>query len=316
MNNYKIALVGLGSIGRRHLVNIAYILAERNTTYSIDIIRSNKSKKIDDELHPFIDHIYDVDDEVPDDYDVIFITNPTHLHYETIKKYVSKTRHMFIEKPVFDHIDASVEKLLLRKDGVYYVACPLRYTDVIQYLKHQCDLTHLYCVRVICSSYLPDWRPDADYRTTYSAHQSQGGGVSIDLIHEWDYLIYLFGQPNQVYNLNGKFSNLEIDSDDLSLYIAKYEKMAVEVHLDYFGRKTIREIQLFTDEDTIIGDLTNSEIRYLRSGKTISFKESRNDFQQKELSYFFDILEGKEVNNNDISMALQTLKIAKVGNKQ
>lgn len=307
-DNYKIGMIGLGSIGTKHLYNLKSVMAERNTNYTVDLIRSGIDKELDKELVQFINKTYYSYENVPNDYDVLFITNPTHMHFDTIKKYVTKTKHMFIEKPVTHRTDININELNLLENGVYYVACPLRYTGVIQYLKQNCNMNKVFCARVICSSYLPDWRPNLDYRTTYSAHKEQGGGVSLDLIHEWDYLSYLFGVPEEILNIRGKYSRLEINSDDLSLYIAKYKKMAVEVHLDYFGRKTIREIQLFTDEDTIVGDIVQSEIRYLKSGKTILFKEKRNEFQRKEIAHFFDILEGKKMNDNDIITALRTLK--------
>ena len=52
---------------------------------------------------------------------------------------------------------------------------------------------------VICSSYLPDWRPGVGYHTVYfSAHRRLGGGVTTStLIHEWDYLVELFGVPEK-----------------------------------------------------------------------------------------------------------------------
>lgn len=311
--NYNIGLIGFGSIGERHFQNIEKVLREKGITYSIDLIRSSRSKKIDTNIEGRVRNVFYSHKDAPNNYDVIFITNPTHLHFETIKCFSQKTKHMFIEKPVFDKIDINIKELALKKDSIYYVACPIRYTNVIQYLKKHCNLEKVYCARVICSSYLPEWRPHIDYRSTYSAKKEQGGGVSIDLIHEWDYLSYLFAQPSKIFNIRGKFSELEINSDDLSIYIAQYKNMAVEVHLDYFGRKPIREIQLFTAEDTIIGDLLNSEIRFLKSGKVEKFKESRNDFQLKEIQYFFNLLEGKEQNTNDIYAALNTLKIAKEG---
>ncbi|WP_097025882.1 Gfo/Idh/MocA family oxidoreductase [Clostridium peptidivorans] len=312
-NTYKIGIIGLGSIGTRHLKNVVTVLKERNKEYMIDLIRSGKSKEIEEEIAKHISHVFYSYESVPNDYDIIFVTNPTNLHFETIRQFVTKTKHMFIEKPVFDITNVSIDTLHLKDDSIYYVACPLRYTNVIQYFKHQIDLNNIYCARSICSSFLPEWRPNKDYRNTYSAHKNQGGGVSIDLIHEWDYICYLFGNPENILNIRGTFSNLRIDSDDLSLYIAKYSDKAVEVHLDYFGRKTIREIQVFTDEDTIVGDIANSEIRYLKSGKVISFKEQRNDFQCKEIEHFFDIIEGKVINDNDILTALRTLQIAKEG---
>ncbi len=309
---YKIAIVGLGSIGTRHLKNIVSVLNERKSTYVIDVIRSS-NRPIESHLNQLVNRIYYKYEDVPSDYDVIFVTNPTHLHFNTIKQYAQKTKHMFIEKPVFDHSDYPIHELPLNKGAVYYVACPLRYTNVINYLKESTSSTSVYCARVICSSYLPEWRPNVDYKTTYSAHKSQGGGVPIDLIHEWDYLCYLFGKPEEVFNIKGKFSELHIDSEDLSIYIARFKNMLAEVHLDYFGRKPIREIQLFTADETIVGDLISSEIRYLKSGRIFSLKESRDDFQRKEITYFFDVLEGKKINHNDILTAIQTLNISKEG---
>jgi len=310
---YKIAMIGLGSIGKRHLINIDEVLKNRGINYSIDLIRRKSSNELDKPLEKLISNAFTEDEDIPNDYDVMFITNPTHLHYDTIKKYSSKSKNMFIEKPVFDKVSVNLSDLNLTLDGIYYVACPLRYTEVIQYVKNKIDLENIYSVRAICSSYLPEWRPSVDYRATYSAHLEQGGGVSIDLIHEWDYMMYLFGKPQNVKNYRGKFSKLEIDSDDLSIYIAEYEKMLAEVHLDYFGRKPIRELQLFTPEDTIVADIVNSEVRFLKENKTIQFNEDRNSYQIKEIENFFDIIEGRNSNENCISTALATLKIAKEG---
>lgn len=311
---YKIAMIGLGSIGKRHLLNIDLVLKQKDIEYTIDLIRRKDSLEMDDVYKELITNTYSDDEEIPNDYDILFITNPTNMHYDTIKKYSGKTKNMFIEKPIFDSISVELSNLSLKEDGVYYVACPLRYTHVIQYVKQNIDLNQVYSARAICSSYLPDWRSGVDYRNTYSAHKEQGGGVSIDLIHEWDYLIYLFGKPNKINNFRGQFSHLEINSDDLSVYIAEYESKLVEVHLDYFGRETIRELQLFTKDDTIIVDIAKSEIRYLRSGEKLEFTQERNGYQLLEIENFFDILEGNKDNDNDISTALTTLKIAKDGN--
>lgn len=312
-NKYKIAMIGLGSIGKRHLVNIDQVLKNRGIPYSIDLLRRTDYKDLEAPYQQLVSCVYTAHEEMPDDYDVVFITNPTHLHFETIQTFSSKSKHMFIEKPVFDETAINLSALSLKGDGIYYVACPLRYTAVIEYVKNSIELDKVYSARAICSSYLPDWRQGVDYRTTYSAHLDQGGGVSIDLIHEWDYMTYLFGKPKQVMNYRGKFSGLEIDSDDLSVYIAAYEKLLAEVHLDYFGRKTVRELHLITSEETIVADIANSQIRFLKENKVIEFKEERNSYQVKEIENFFDILENQAMNTNDIEMALATLKIAKDG---
>lgn len=313
MKNYKIGIIGLGSIANRHIINISRFLKKHQVSYAIDVIRSKGKTAISKDIESIIENVYYSFEDVPNNYDIMFITNPTSLHYDTIKKYSFKTKHMFIEKPIFDNIYEDIEALNLSDEQVYYVACPLRYTNVIQYLKSNIDISSVYSARIICSSYLPDWRPNIDYRETYSARKDMGGGVSIDLIHEWDYIHYLFGKPNEVINFKGTYSDLEIDSDDISIYIAKYESMLLELHLDYFGRKPIREIQLFTKNDTIVGDLINSSITFLNQNKTISFGERRDDYQEKEIEYFFDLIEGNLKNHNSIIDAIEILKIAKEG---
>lgn len=310
---YKIAMIGVGSIGERHLNNIDKVLRDRGIEYTIDLVRRKSSCELNKSINSIATNVFTEYDNIPDDYDVLFITNPTNLHFDTIKKFSTKARNMFIEKPIFDETDLHISDLSLNEDSVYYVACPLRYTEVIQYVKNNIDLKSVYSSRAICSSYLPDWRQGIDYRNTYSAHVEQGGGVSIDLIHEWDYMTYLFGKPNQVLNYRGRYSHLEIDSDDLSVYIARYNNMLAEVHLDYFGKKPIRELQLFTANETIVADIANSEIRFLNENRTIKFDEDRNSYQFKEIESFFDIIDGKKNNENNIITALATLKIAKDG---
>ena len=140
----------------------------------------------------------------------------------------------------------------------------------VSYIKKNINPKDVISVRSISSSFLPDWRPGQDYRQSYSAKKSLGGGVSIDLIHEWDYLSYLFGIPQKVNYMGGKKSTLEIDSDDYAIYIAEYADKILELHLDYFGRSIIRELTLFTEQDTIMGDIAKNKISFLKEGKIIA----------------------------------------------
>ena len=138
-----------------------------------------------------------------------------------------------------------------------------------------------------------------------------GGGVGIDLIHEWDYLTYLFGMPDEVKSFFGKKSRLEIDSDDYAIYIAEYKKMIAELHLDYFGRKTIREIQIFTDRDTIIGNIADNTISHLCSGEFIRFDEARDDFQKRELRHFIELISGESDPSTGFAHALEVLDLTR-----
>lgn len=306
----KICFIGLGSIASRHIENIKKMYKEN---VIIDVYRSGKGTpgKNYPLSHSVINHIYYSFNEVPNDYDAIFITNPTSAHYDTLKQFHSKAKHFFIEKPVFDDTSIRIEDINLRKGSIYYVACPLRYTGVIRYLKEHIDFNNVFGMRCISSSYLPNWRPNIDYRDSYSAHKNMGGGVSIDLIHEWDYIQYFVGFPEKVFSLISKVSNLEIDSDDVAVYIAKYSDKIVELHLDYFGRKDIRQVELFTKDETIIGDLINNTISFSGTGEVIKLPEERDDYQSRELKSFLDMINSNKINTNDIKTAMSVLKLAK-----
>ena len=182
MEHLKVCFVGIGSIGKRHIRNLRLLCNDRNIHLHIDAYRRT--------LDPVegVNCIYTNIEDIPEDYDVIFITNPTEMHMDSLRRLHNKGRNFFIEKPVVSIGQLEdAKKFQIRKNVVYYVACPLRYNAVIQWIKKNVDSNDVISVRSISSSYLPDWRPGQDYRKTYSAHKNMGGGVSIDLIHEWDW---------------------------------------------------------------------------------------------------------------------------------
>lgn len=304
----KICFIGLGSIGKRHLGNLDSIL-QVGKDFVVDAVRKKKTA-LPDNIGQLLSTVYTDIEDAPCDYDVIYITNPTSMHYDTIKAAAKHTRHMFIEKPVFQFPVEDISELGLKEEGQYYVAAPLRYGPVISKLKELLKNEKVYSARVICSSYLPEWRKNIDYRENYSAKKDMGGGVALDLIHEIDYITYLFGMPKETLYVGGTYSELEIDSDDLGTYILKYEDKIIEIHLDYFGRKTTRNIELYCKEYTIFGDLISNEIKYIYPDHESIIELPEDQDFIFEMKNFLDIVEGKAPNLNSIEHANEVLKIA------
>lgn len=302
----KVLFAGTGSIACRHIKNLVKIKIDME----IDAVHHSSNYNCPSEVDGYIKNHYFEYGDVPDYYDIVFITNPTSEHFDTLRCLHDKGRHFFIEKPVFSSVNEDIGKLNLRNDSIYYVACPLRYTKILQYIKQNIDFKDIYSVRSISSSYLPEWRPEKDYRKSYSARKELGGGVSLDLIHEWDYIIWMLGFPRHVSRVAGKKSYLDINSDDIAVYVADYHDKVVEVHLDYFGRKPIRKVELFGREDTISADLLKMELEWLNSGKKLDFSEERDEYQIAELKRFIEMIETGAANDNDIIHADSVLKIA------
>ena len=135
-------------------------------------------------------------------------------------------------------------------------------------------------VQIYCGQYLPIWRPQRDYRQSYSAFRAEGGGVLRDLSHELDYMQWLFGPWKNVYAVGGKYSSLEIDSEDCCTILCQTSNVPViSVQLNYLDRRVQREIIVNTDIDTFKVDLIAGEL--FQEGENgrqhYQFRTERND---------------------------------------
>lgn len=297
--------IGLGSISAKHIKDLACIAKERNCECNVVVLRRAISDVSKDLLAYNITQVTELDGTV---YDAAFITNPTNLHYEILEQLKNRAKYYFIEKPIFESTNYDFTKLGVSEKNAY-VACPMRHSATYRKLKEIVDAHTVFNARIICSSYLPEWRPNIDYRKNYSAIKALGGGVTLDLIHEIDYMVGLFGMPERVMNVHGKFSDLEIDSDDLSVYIAQYKDKICEVHLDYFGRKYQRKCELFTAQGSYIADFKAETIE-LPDGSIIKCDNAGKTNLYKEMDYFFDFIMGKALGNiNSPQQGVDVLKI-------
>ena len=310
MCEYRLCFVGIGSIAKRHIRNVIKYSVKNRIQVRIDVLRSGKGTELEKEIEALIDNVYYDINEVKDShYDAVFITCYTSEHAAMLKKLSSTTNAFFIEKPVFHTSKVELSEINYDRNKIYYIACPLRYSRTIRFLKENIDFSKVINIRVTSASFLPDWRK-GDYRNSYSAKKEYGGGVSIDLIHEWDYITYLIGFPISTTKVMKKVSNLEINCEDIAIYIGNYENKIVELHLDYFSRIPFREIILVMNDELVKADLLTGKIEYLVNKKIIDLKEERNDIYIEEIKNFFDIMEGKKENFNDIKRAMKTLKLA------
>ena len=304
--------VGLGSIGTRHLQNLTELCEKRGLTLRADALRSDPARP----LRPGAAERLCAQFTDPADpaalprYDLVFITNPTSLHADALRRLRGRAGAFFIEKPIFSAEQTGTDlSALLPAGQKAYVAAPMRWCGTMLALKQALKTLRPYCARVLCSSYLPDWRPGVDYRTVYSARRALGGGVTIDLIHEWDYLVDLFGRPAELYNLKGHYSELEIDSDDVSLYIARYPHLLAEVHLDYFGRGYRRSIELFCPEGSLVADFGAGTLTW-PDGRVDRYEEPVNARYLREMDAFLDYALGAGgVSTNPPADALDVLKL-------
>jgi predicted dehydrogenase len=302
----NILIIGLGSIGNKHVSAILQVKPEA----IIYALRSGKKFEVNETVR----NIYSLK-EIDFELDFIIISNPTQLHKQTIEQCLDFGCPLFIEKPVLSDLQDvdSLARKIKNKQIITYVACNMRFHPAIQFLKAQLKIIapRLNEVNIYCGSYLPVWRPDRDFRTVYSAHSKMGGGVHLDLIHELDYCLWLFGKPAEIRSLKRNVSSLQIDSIDYAGFNLLYPLFTVNIILNYYRRDAKREIELITDENTFIIDLIKNKIYSNVSGKVLF--EQPFDMSETYINqfwYFLDCIQGHQRSMNDFSEGIESLKIA------
>jgi predicted dehydrogenase len=95
---------------------------------------------------------------------------------------------------------------------------------------------------------LRKWRPQSDYRDSYSARAELGGGIVLDAIHEIDYLLWILGPARSVTGEAAHISPLEIDVEDVAVAALRFASGAIaSVSLNYFE-------PVYRRGATIVGD--------------------------------------------------------------
>lgn len=296
----KVGIIGLGSIARKHIAALRSI----DPYTQFWALRHRPGSPVT----PGISDLYTLPDLVAVRPDFIIISNPTAAHYETINALASSGIPLFIEKPVFD----SITHPLPQVQGMTYVACNLRFLDSLRWVKQHLTNRSINEVNVYCGSYLPEWRPQApDWRKIYSANRDMGGGVHIDLIHEIDYVYWLFGAPQKVHKTFRNVSSLQIDAWDYANYCLEYPTFAVSIVLNYYRRDYRRTLEILLDDATWQVDLAKNTVCNLTTGQLLF--ESQQRFPETYEAQMHDFLHRMHTKHsepfNTIAEAYDVLRI-------
>lgn len=291
----KIIIFGLGSIGVRH----AQIL-RKDFKHELYAFRSGKTSKENLLKVPELSSWESVDQLKPQ---VAFITNPTSEHLSTALECAQRGMHLFIEKPLADSLEGVRQLIALchKKKLVAYVAYCLRFHPVIIKIKELLKDKKVLHARVVCSSMLHAWRPGSDPKKSYSARRALGGGVILDLSHEFDYIRFLLGEIKSIAGVKGRMGHVTVDSEDFADTLVTLENgVIVNCHLNFASFQTERKIQIDFKQGFIEGDLINNTIIYHSRGKIRHFRfpVDRNAYLKAQSEYFFKNLKHpKRINN-------------------
>jgi len=294
-----LAIVGLGSIGRRHL----RLISEIRPDIEIIVVRSGHGGECDEESMA-TKTVYSIGDAIKEGIQAAIVSSPATLHLKQSLELAKNGIHLLIEKPISHTSDRVKELLKIVNENriTTMIGYVLRYDLGAMKFKNWLDNKvkgKILHARIECGSYLPDWRPDQDYRKTVSALSELGGGVLLELSHEIDYLYWFFGKPKDVQAQIRNSGTLDINVEDqVDLLMTSEQGYCISVQIDFNRRHVERKCKVLTTEGELIWDAVNKNVTWKGVNKEqfkYEYNNERNSIYRKQLEVFFDCIE----NDND-----------------
>lgn len=311
----KFLVVGLGSIGKRHVQNLKKVS-------TIDMIAYRTNKREDTGQEDNIKTYYDFREALDQAPDAVLVTNPTSEHIAVALEAAKRGCHLFIEKPISYSLDGVNELVDIagKKNLAVLIGYNLRFHPSLRLIKQLLEgesIGKIISARVQVGQYLPDWHPEEDYRKLYTARASLGGGVILDLSHEIDYTRWFLGEIREVFAFCGKLSNLVMDTEDTAEVLLRFKSGAIaEVHLDCVQRSYSRSCQIIGEEGTILWDFNEKQVRVFsaKDKEWRYYPEAKgytiNEMYIEEMKHFIDCVEGKDRPIVDALEGKRTLEMA------
>jgi predicted dehydrogenase len=243
----KVAVLGQGSIGRRHS-GILRDLGCDLSTYDPATESSAASEE-----------------GALDGADAAVVASPSNEHERQALLAIAAGLPVLVEKPLA--LDVAGADRIAAAAGQAGVA-----VDVAMNLRHHrgvlgvkaaiADLGGAVRASAWCGSWLPGWRPGTDYRASYSAQRALGGGVLLDAIHEIDYVLWLLGPARRSAGMTAHASSLELDVEDVAHVHIEHESGALSsITLDYADRQYHRGCRVVGNEATVEWDWGRESVR-------------------------------------------------------
>jgi len=308
-------IIGLGSIGTRHLNNLFTLGIKQ-----VSVFREMNINPIGN-MPENVKIFSDFDKALNQQPDIAVISNPTSMHLAYTQKVLKADCHIYLEKPVSHNLDGLMQLLEFqaKKQSVIQVGCQLRCHPHLLMIKewiNQDKLGKIYSVVSDFGEYLPGWHPWEDYKKSYTARKDQGGGIILTIIHEIDYLYWLFGPLSVEHAMGGNLTDLEMDVEDTALIAMKSEKdVLIHLRLDYWRKPPKRTLNIVAEKGEVLWDFHKRELSFYAGGELVntnilSSEWDRNDLFLDMMQNFLMATKGNESVCSPLNEGIEVLKLA------
>ena len=310
----KIAVLGLGSIGRRHLQNFQAAGAARLTAYDVSPEQRDAARR----QFPFAT-VVDTPEAAVDGCDGAAVCTPPESHLTLARVAVAHGAHVMIEKPLTvttEGVEAFLRDCDARGRRVL-TAYNWRYWPPLLLAERLLKEDRIGAVRAARTEYayhLNAHRYPGTYRTSYMADVKQGGGCLLDESHAIDYMRWLCGEIVEVSAVVDHVSSLEITSDDLADLTVRFAGGAVgSIHMNLFAWNVHSHFELMGERGVLQWRRLENEVRVFDGAanrwEVYPSGGQLNDMYLEEARHFLACIRGEATPRCDGWDGLRTMRV-------
>lgn len=320
----RVLIVGLGSIGQRHLRLARMLLPQAN----IYVLRHQPCKDVPEFANGCFSQLDEALTFAPQ---LAVIASPANFHIPVAIALAKVGTHLLVEKPLASKLEG-VEELIAccqSKRVVLLTGYNLRFFPSLQKFRalvHSNTVGKVISVRCEIGQYLPTWRADSDYRQCVSANRSLGGGALLELSHELDYLRWIFGEVDWVLATLSRQSALQIDVEDtahLTLGFSDAEgnnSLIGSVNLDFIRHDTTRLCTAIGESGSLRWNGLTGVVEFFDAGASnwrelYKHQPQRDESYQAEWLHLLTCVQGKATPLTSGEDGLQVLRIVEAAKR-
>ena len=299
MANESYCVVGLGNIAKRHRKNLKILFP---LSVIISVSASGRVPKFTpDDCDYFAESISDAIKKCPR---YAIIASPSTFHADHAAQFIRASIPILIEKPLTsEYQDAHLLEDVARDHGTpVAVGYCLRFMPSalrVKALLQAQVIGKIFNANIISGDYLPNWRPSLDYKSSVSASKKLGGGVLLELSHEFDYVLWLLGDMKVEFSSLSNSETLNIDVEAVADVVLKNaDNVICYVHLDFLQSPGHRYVKIIGEKGRLDWDITNNRVELItRDGRETKYSDpgwDRNEMYLDMLREFDVYLLGNE----------------------
>lgn len=310
----RLLICGMGSIGRRH----ARVIHQTWPGIELSVVRSGQGPDYP-ELSLMSHQFSDLDAAIAWKPDAAVIASPAPFHQQQALALAKQGISLLIEKPVGTGSESQQvwdELLELSGSVPMLVGYVLRHDPCAAHIKKKIECRELGKVLeadFYCGSWLPEWRPNTDYRKSVSSQQSLGGGVLLELSHELDLAGWLLGEFELSFVLLQQSGLLDVDVEDQAMLVGRSDSCSlISIRLNFCTQPSRRRAIIRCERGEITWDLLSDAVNVLIGDQLVQSFQSGlvgDDRYRLQAEHFMSCIAGDGRPCCSLSDGLQVLRI-------